>query len=119
MRYHAASTSAFRCAYLGCLSINARIDPGVAKYLLVFLLIVVAAVGLVSYRISPAPFGYDESDYVYAAGFPTLAHWTDSKSMSIVDYVRIGLGRGLDPKQRLALSAAGRTVDDHDEEKDQ
>ncbi len=83
-----------------------------AKYLLVFLLIVVAAVGLVSYRISPAPFGYDESDYVYAAGFPTLAHWTDSKSMSIVDYVRIGLGRGLDPKQRLALSAAGRTVDD-------
>ena len=85
-----------------------------AKHALVFLLIVAAGVGLISYRISPAPFGYDESDYVYAAGFSPFAHWTDAKTMSIVDYVRIGLGRGLDQKQRLALSRASRAVDDPD-----
>jgi Dolichyl-phosphate-mannose-protein mannosyltransferase len=86
----------------------------VAKHALLFLLIVAAAAGLISYRISPAPFGYDESDYVYAAGFSPFAHWTDAKAMPIVDYVRIGLGRGLDQKQRLALSRAGRAVDDPD-----
>ncbi len=85
-----------------------------AKYLLVFLLIVAAAASLISYRISPAPFGYDESDYMYAAGFPALAQWTDAKSMSLIDYVRTGLGRGLDQKQRLALSRAARAVDDPD-----
>lgn len=83
-----------------------------AKYLLVFLLIVAAAAGLLSYRISSGPFGYDESDYMYAAGFSPFTHWIDAKAMPIVDYVRIGLGRGLDQKQRLALSRASRAVDD-------
>ncbi len=50
------------------------------------------------------PYGYDESDYVYAAGRGVCANYLDSGTISISQFARVGLGRGSDPAQARGLS---------------
>jgi hypothetical protein len=82
------------------------------RHVLILLALLGIAFGLVQSKISPGPFGYDESDYMYAAQFGPAAQWLDLEAMSLAEYVRIGLGPGRDPNQRLALSQLGRSVND-------
>jgi hypothetical protein len=62
---------------------------------------------------SPAsPYDYDESDYMYAAGRGYLANYTDTPTQSIVDFVRMGMGRNRDAGSRGFLSEFIRTSGD-------
>jgi len=82
------------------------------KHVLILLALLGIAFGLVASRISTGLFGYDESDYMYAAQFGPTAHWLDLQAMTLVEYVRIGLGRGRDPQQRQAISELSRAGKD-------
>ncbi|MGA7411210.1 MAG: glycosyltransferase family 39 protein [Bryobacteraceae bacterium] len=82
------------------------------KHVLILLALIGVALALATPRISPGLFGYDEADYMYAAQFGPAAHWLDLQAMPLVDYVTIGLGRGRDPKQRVAISELGRAGKD-------
>jgi hypothetical protein len=62
--------------------------------------------------INPAPFAYDEADYMYAAGRGFLANYLDLPSLSFPDYVRMGISQGTDPSQRSSLSLAVRRAGD-------
>lgn len=59
-----------------------------------------------------SPYGYDEADYMYAAGRGFLANYIDNPTHSIVEFVRIGLGRGRDANSRGGLSEFIRTSGD-------
>lgn len=83
-----------------------------AKNVVIVVALLGIAVGLVASRISHGLFGYDESDYIYAAQFGSAAHWLDLKAMPVAEFVRIGLGPGRDPQQRIAISELGRSVKD-------
>jgi hypothetical protein len=82
------------------------------KHVLILMALIGVALGLAAPRISHGLFGYDEADYMYAAQFGPAAHWLDLEAMPLVEYVRIGLGRGRDPQQRLAISELGRAGKD-------
>jgi hypothetical protein len=58
------------------------------------------------------PYGYDEADYMYIRSRGFLSHWIDSPSQSPIEFVRVGLGRGMDSGQRAALSEMIRSSDD-------
>jgi hypothetical protein len=58
------------------------------------------------------PYGYDEADYMYIHSRGFLSHWIDSPSQSLIEFLRAGLGRGLDSGQRTALSEMIRSSDD-------
>ncbi len=62
--------------------------------------------------ISPAPFSYDEADYMYAAGRGFLANYLDIPSLSFPEYVGLGLNRGRDPSQKATLSQDVRKAGD-------
>jgi hypothetical protein len=53
---------------------------------------------------SSSPYGYDEADYMYAAGQGWLANYIDSPAQSIVEFARVGLGRGREAGSRGFLS---------------
>jgi hypothetical protein len=55
-------------------------------------------------KIVTTPYGYDESDYMFDASFGYYANWIDAGTLPIADFVQLGLRRGADPNQRLALS---------------
>ncbi len=82
------------------------------KHVLILAALIAIAIGLASPLISHALFGYDEADYMYGTQIDPAAHWLDLHAMPLVEYVRIGLGRGRDPQQRLAISELGRTGKD-------
>lgn len=64
------------------------------------------------YYTSPAPFSYDEADYMYAAGRGFQANYLDRPSLSFAEYVRAGLSQGRDPGQKSALSKSVRSSGD-------
>ena len=82
------------------------------KHVLILAALIGVALGLAAPRIGHGLFGYDEADYMYAAQFGPAAHWMDLQAMPLAEYVRIGLGRGRDPQQRLAISELGRAGKD-------
>jgi len=51
-----------------------------------------------------SPYGYDEADYMYVAHQGFLANYTDSPTLSIVEFVRVGLGKGRESGSRGFLS---------------
>ena len=59
--------------------------------------------GWLSWGSAPAsPYGYDESDYMYAAGRGWLANYVDTPAQSVVEFARMGLGsRGANGSRRL------------------
>jgi Dolichyl-phosphate-mannose-protein mannosyltransferase len=82
------------------------------KHVLILAVLIGVALGLATPRVSTGLFMYDEADYMFAAQFGPAAHWLDLEAMPLVEYVRIGLGRGRDPQQRLAISEIGRAGND-------
>jgi hypothetical protein len=65
-------------------------------------------------QIDSSPYQYDEADYMFAASRGFLANWSDSPSLSLLEFVRIGLSRGSDPSQRGDLSVLLRDSGDID-----
>ena len=59
-----------------------------------------------------SPYGYDEADYMYVAGRGFLANYTDSPTQSILEFARVGLGRGRDSGSRGFLSEYIRSSGD-------
>ncbi len=53
---------------------------------------------------SDYPLTYDEGDYWVAVGSGMWTNWTDSDDMSIVEFVRMGMGAVKDPDARARLS---------------
>ena len=62
--------------------------------------------------INPAPFGYDEADYMYAAGRGFLANYLDLPSFNFPEYLRIGLSAWTDPGRGSSLSLTARRQGD-------
>ena len=67
---------------------------------------------LITRRVSSDPYVYDEADYMYAASLGFLANYTDTPTLSIIDYLRAGISRGKDAKARQDLSDAVRRSND-------
>src|SRR5580704_10116828 len=65
---------------------------------------------LITRNVSPEPYVYDEADYMYAASLGFAANWSDTPSIPISDFVRVGLNRG--GESRKALSARIRSESD-------
>jgi len=59
-----------------------------------------------------SPYGYDEADYMYATNLGLVANYTDTPTMSIVEFFRTGLGRGRDSRQYSQLSELIRGSND-------
>lgn len=80
---------------------------GAIALTLVSLLLVLALPG-----VPRGPFSYDEADYAYAATQGWIANWLDRPSLSLVDFVRLGLESGLDNHHRFELSQTIRQSGD-------
>jgi hypothetical protein len=74
------------------------------KHAAILAILIGGLVALVSGKILQTPYSYDEADYMFAASLGVYANWIDSSTLPLQDFVRIGLDRGADPHQRLALS---------------
>ena len=75
--------------------------------------LLLTAVGLmVRDTIPNGPYPYDEADYMYAASLGVRANATDTPSLWLGDFIRIGLHRGRDSGQRSALSELVRNSED-------
>jgi hypothetical protein len=67
---------------------------------------------LVKDSISRGPYTYDEADYMYAASLGPAAHYTDSPTLPITDFVHTGLGQATKSGERMALSRSIRDSND-------
>ena len=63
---------------------------------------------------SSSPYGYDEADYMFVAGRGLAANYIDSPTQSILEFARVGLGRGRDSGSRGFLSEYIRSSGDVD-----
>jgi hypothetical protein len=85
---------------------NWRVDP----------LVILALLGgfalLATGTISSGPYDYDESDYMYAVSQGVFANWSDSPTLSLPEFIRLGLQQGLNSDQRSVLSEQVRNSDD-------
>jgi hypothetical protein len=63
------------------------------RHVLVFGSLLALFLLLITRNVSPEPYGYDEADYMYAASLGFTANWTDTPSMSIADFLRVGVNR--------------------------
>lgn len=82
------------------------------KHLAIIAAVIALFLLLAHSYVSPAPFSYDEADYMYAAGRGWAANYLDSPSLSFSEYVQVGLSRGRDPSQKTALSQTVRKAGD-------
>jgi len=79
----------------------------------IILLIVLLVFSMIFGRlVSPQRFNYDESDYMYAASKGLLASYLDRPSISVVDFMRTGIQRGLHSSEWRGLSDYIRQRDD-------
>jgi 4-amino-4-deoxy-L-arabinose transferase-like glycosyltransferase len=74
-------------------SAQSRILPWM-RHVLVFGLLLALFLLLIARNVSPEPYGYDETDYMYAASLGFTANWTDTPSLSLSDFLGAGLHRG-------------------------
>jgi hypothetical protein len=58
------------------------------------------------------PFSYDEADYAYASQQGLVANWIDHPALNLVQFVRLGMTSGRDPKLRGDLSQTIRSFGD-------
>ena len=82
------------------------------KHLLAAAALVALLLFLIERNPSPDPYTYDEADYMYAATLGYFANWTDSPTLSLPDFLRIGLGRGQPAVGRRELSEFIRQSND-------
>jgi hypothetical protein len=82
------------------------------KHAAVLAILIAVAFGMARGVVYHAPYGYDEADYMFAAGLGTADNWLDTGSMSISDFVSVGRKRGSDSGQQAGLSALARSGSD-------
>jgi Dolichyl-phosphate-mannose-protein mannosyltransferase len=82
------------------------------KHIAILAVLIGGFLGLASHKIIRTPYSYDEADYMFAASLGYYPNWMDTGSVPILDFIRIGLERGGDPRQRLALSQFARDSKD-------
>lgn len=58
----------------------------------------------VSGRVVAYTYGYDEADYLWIADKGIVAHWMESPSLTLSEFVRLGTSRGQDAAGRKQLS---------------
>ena len=58
------------------------------------------------------PYAYDEADYMFAAKLGLVLNYTDTPTMPIAEFLRIGLSRGKDSHQSSQLSELIRGAND-------
>jgi hypothetical protein len=78
------------------------------KHAAVLAILIAVAFGMSRGRIHTGPYGYDEADYMFAAGLGMADNWIDAGSMSIADFVSVGRKRGADSSQQAGLSTLAR-----------
>jgi hypothetical protein len=78
------------------------------KHAAVLIILIAVAFGMSRGKVNHAPYGYDEADYMFAAGLGIADNWLDSGSMPIADFVSAGRKRGADSSQQAGLSALAR-----------
>src|ERR1700722_18050046 len=84
--------------------------PNAGRERAVFSLLLALFLLLITRNVSSEPYVYDEADYMYAASLGFAANWSDTPSIPISDFVRVGLNRG--GESRKALSARIRSESD-------
>ena len=82
------------------------------KHLLAAAALVALLLFLITRSVSSDPYGYDEADYMYAASLGYFANWTDTPTLSLPEFLRIGLGRGRQSGGRQELSELIRQSND-------
>ena len=82
------------------------------KHAIVLLLLYLAFAALAWRQIPGWPYGYDEADYMFAVSRGLKANYTDSPTLSIVEFARLGLTRGMEHGSRGDLSERIRTSND-------
>ena len=87
---------------------------GILKYLFLFGLVAAVALVWARKQVDPSPYDYDEADYMFAASRGFLANWSDTPSMSLPEFIQIGLSKGVNPAQSGDLSVLLRDSGDMD-----
>lgn len=87
-------------------------ESGPMKHLLLFGIILAVSLTLLHDKISRAPYGYDEADYMFAASLGIENNWLDAGSMPIDRFVAAGRRHSSTGGQQVALSALIRSADD-------
>src|SRR3569623_3456286 len=84
------------------------------KHAAVLALLIAVAFGKSRGKVNHAPYGYDEADYMFAAGLGIADNWLDSGSMPIAAFVSVGRNRGSSSgaSQQAGLSALARAGTD-------
>ena len=82
------------------------------KHLLAVAVLVALLLFLITRNVSPDPYVYDEADYMYAASLGYFANWTDTPTLSLPEFLRIGMGRGRQTGGRQELSEFIRQSND-------
>ena len=77
------------------------------------LVLLLASVGYFFFTsVSPRPFAYDESDYMYAGSRGAVANYLDQPSQSLAEFVRMGLDLKSNPNLRQSSSQYIRSLGD-------
>jgi hypothetical protein len=66
--------------------------PSSMKHFFAAAALVALLLFLITRNVSRDPYIYDEADYMYAASLGYFANWTDTPSLSLSEFLRIGLG---------------------------
>jgi len=74
------------------------------KHILILSGVIAVLAILARGTIIPGPFTYDEADYAYGASLGWLANALDSPTMSLSDFVKMGLSRGREAGAKRELS---------------
>lgn len=82
------------------------------KHLPAVIVLVALLLFLMQATLPEEPYLYDEADYMYAAALGFFANYSDTPTLSIAAFFRIGLDRGKDPAQRQGLSELIRRTND-------
>jgi hypothetical protein len=79
------------------------------KHAAVLAILIAVAFGISRGKVYHAPYGYDEADYMFAAGLGLADNWLDSGSMPIGDFVSVGRRRGSASGDQAQLSTLARS----------
>jgi hypothetical protein len=82
------------------------------KHVLTAAALVALLLFLITRHVSSDPYVYDEADYMYAASLGYFANWTDTPTLSLPAFLRIGLNRGRQTGGRQELSEFIRQSND-------
>lgn len=82
------------------------------KHAAVLAILIAVAFGMSRGKVYHGPYGYDEADYMFAAGLGMADNWLDTGSMPITQFISVGRNRGSDSSQKAGLSDLSRAGSD-------